>query len=331
MIFGRNDGGTLDVPLNPQGIKAVDFLRVYDRWQATIQTRVTDPMSEQYGKPEMWLISPVNGGMPYKVHNSRLWVFDGDRIPDHDRAANQGWGASALQACQDQLKRLGMGHQWTLAILERAQQAVHKIPRLAQTLQAPGGEKMIQKRVDVVDMVRGILNTIVVDGDESYDVTTATLTGYTDVLDRFAEAVSAVTSIPVSILMGRSQGGLSNTDKATMDAWYARIESMWNDILRKPQDKLVQYIMIAKNGEAPDYKLCMRPLSVLSATEQAEVDYKQAQAFKARAEGEIALITANVLDPLEVRENYSEDYELFSASPDNNPEPDPAANNGNQA
>lgn len=310
MIFGLNDGGTLEVPLNPEGIKSVEFLRVYDRWQATIQTRVTDPNSPDYGKPDIWLISPLDGAQPYKVHNSRLWMFDGDRIPDFDRNANLGWGASALQACQDQLKRLGMGHQWTLAILERAQQAVHKIPNLGNTLKAPGGDALVRKRVDVVDMVRGILNTIVVDGEEDYQVTTATLTGYTDVLDRFAEALAAVSGIPVSILMGRSQGGLSNTEKGTMDAWYARIESMWNDILRKPQDRLIQYIMIAKSGEAPDYKLCMKPLSVLSETEEAEVKLKHAQAFKARADAAVEYMTGGVLTADEVRAVIAEDYDI---------------------
>lgn len=319
MIFGLNDGGTLDVPLNRDGIKSVEFIRVYDRWQATVETYERDPSSKDYGKPAIWLISPVDGAQPYRVHNSRVWRFDGDRIPDTERATNLGWGCSALQACQDQLKRFGMGHQFTSMILERAQQAVHKIPNLAQTLQAPGGEAMIRKRVDVVDMVRGILNTIVIDEKEAYELTTATLTGYADILDRFAEALAGTSGIPVFKLMERTQGGLSNTDKGASDAWYARVESWWNDILRKPQDLLIQYIMIAERGEAPDYKLCMKPLSVLSETEQAEVDYKNAQAFKARAEAEVALIAANIIDPLEVRENYSEDYKLFAAAPNNDP------------
>lgn len=319
MIFGLNDGGTLDVPLNPQGIKSVEFLRVYDRWQADVRAKVMDPNSPDYGKPELWNINPVDGSAPYVVHNSRVWRFDGDRIPDRERATNLGWGCSVLQACQDQLKRLGMSHQWTSMILERAQQAVHKIPMLANTLSSPGGEANVRKRVDVVDMVRGILNTIIVDAQEDYQVNTASMTGFSDILDRYAEALSAVACIPVFVLMGRAQGGLSATDKASQDAWYSRVESMWNDELRKPQDRLVQYIMLAERGEAPDYKLCMAPLSVMSATEQAEVDYKNAQAFKARAEGEVALITANILDPLEVRKTYSEDYELFAAAPDNDP------------
>ena len=134
MVFGLNDGGTLDVPLNPDGIKGVEFLRVYDRWQATIQTRVTDPMLPTYGKPELWQISPQDGGHPYVVHASRVYQFDGDAIPDILRQANQGWGASALQSCRDQLIRLGMGHQYANMLLERSQQAGHGIPGLSNIL-----------------------------------------------------------------------------------------------------------------------------------------------------------------------------------------------------
>lgn len=321
MVFGLNDGGMLDTPLTPTNIASVEFLRVYDRWQATVQTRVTDPMSADYGKPDIWLVSPVDGAQPYKVHNSRVWRFDGDRIPDQERTANLGWGVSALQACRDQLTRFGASHQHTAMILERAQQAIHKIPGMAELLKNPIGEAQIKKRVDIVDMVRGILNTIVIDEKEGYDVITATLTGYSDILDRFAEALAGTSGIPVFKLMERTQGGLSNTDKGASDAWYARVEAWWNNTLRKPQDMLIQYLMISKVGEAPDYKLCMKPLSVLSATEQADVDLKNAQARKARSEAEVNLCTANILDPLEVRQTYAEDYDLFSAEPDNDPQP----------
>lgn len=317
MIFGLNDGGTLDQPLNPDGIKSVEFLRVYDRWQATIQSRVDDNMSQDFGKPEMWEISPFNGGTPYKVHNSRVWMFDGESIPDLLRQVNQGWGASSLQACVDQLKRLGTSHQWSLAILERSQQAIHKIPQLANTLRAPGGDAMIQRRADVVDMVRGILNTVVIDGEEDYSITTSSMTGVPDVLDRFAEALAAVSCIPVSVLMGRAQGGLSNTDKASMDTWYARVEAMWNDLLRKPEDRLITYLMLEK-GQVKPYKLCMKPLVVLSKKEMAEIDKIESEAFKIKADADVAYISVGVVDPTEVRSQLEESYELMegSAAPD---------------
>lgn len=320
MVLGLNDGGALDVPLNPQGIKKVEFIRVYDRGQVSVQSRVTDPNVAEYGQPEFWQISPIAGGSPYAVHHSRVHVFDGEFLPEAKRQSNEGWGASSLQACKDQLTRLGMGHQWANMVLERMQQAVHKIPKLGQTLSSPGGEMMVQKRVDVVDMVRGILNTVVVDSEEDYNVITSSLSGVPDVLDRFAEALSATSGIPIPILMGRATGGLSSTDKGTLDAWYARVESWWNDILRKPEDRLVTYLMMEKGQNKP-YKLVMRPLVVASDEQVAAVDKTKAEAFKIRAEAEVALITANVLDPLEVRQGYEDDYELFAAPPDNDPEP----------
>lgn len=322
LIYGINDGGTLDVPLNPGAVKDVEFLRVYDRYQTSIQTRNMDVNSIDYGKPELWLISPHAGGSPYTVHNSRVHMFDGDSIPDRLREANQGWGASSLQAAFTQLVRLGMAHQWTSAILERSQQAVQGIPGLSTLLRQAGGSKAMQDRIDVVDMVRGILNTIVIDAQETYTVQSTPVTGYSDLLDRFAEALSAVTGIPVPVLMGRSSGGLSNTDKGTLDAWYARIESMWNDILRKPEDRLISYLMIGKKGVAPEYKLCMRSLAVLSAKEEAEIDKLEAEADKLRAETDEIYMTANVIDQNEVRDKRSEDYGIEQGSAPPEPEPD---------
>ena len=316
LIYGLNDGGTLDAPLNPNGIRSVEFLRVVDRFQVSVKSRFANPNMREYGQVEMWQVTPKDGN-PYDVHSSRVHVFDGEALPDQLRQQNNGWGASVLQACQAQLTRLGMGHQWANMLLERSQQAVHKIPKLGQTLATPNGEAMVQKRVNVVDMVRGVLNTVVVDGEEDYSVTTSSLGGVPDVLDRFAEALSAVTSIPIPILMGRATGGLNSTDKGTLDSWYARVESMWNDQARKPVDRLITYIMIAMGQNKP-YKLKMRPLVVMSADEEAAVEKTKAEARKIQAEADAVYLDRSVVDPDEVRRGLEEQYQLMpgSAAPD---------------
>lgn len=306
MVVGAMDGGALDVPLNPDGIRDVEFLRVYDRYQATVQTRVTDATSKDYGKPELWLISPVLAGTtPYTVHNSRVIVFDGEALPDRMRSSNDNWGMSTLQSCYDQLVRLGESHQWANALLERSQQAVHSIKGLADKLTMPGGEAAIKARADVVDMVRGILNTIIIDADgETYDVKNLGVTGVTDLLDRFAEAVAAVSGIPVYVLLGRSIGGLNSSGSAERDAWYARIGSMQNDVLRKPVDTLVGMICSSMNIDA-EYKIEFKPLSVPSDKECAEVEKLEAETKKIKMETATGYVTASVIDPIEVR--HSED------------------------
>jgi phage-related protein (TIGR01555 family) len=311
IIFGLNDGGALDVPLNINGIRDVEFLRVYDRWQATIQTRQIDPELSTFGQPELWLISPVQGGSPYTVHNSRVHVFDGDAIPDIMRQANLGWGASALQACWSQLIRLGMSHQWANALIERSQQAVHKIPSLANTLRSPGGEAMVQRRADVVDMVRCILNTVVIDGEEDYTVTSHSMAGVNELMDRFAEALSAVSGFPVSVLMGRAPAGLNATGKADLDNWYARIESMQNDILRDPINKIVSFILMSLTGNSDtQYKIKFNPLVVKSDREEAEIGKLEAETKKLEADTATAYASIGALDANEIRAGLENEYQI---------------------
>lgn len=316
LIYGLNDGGTLDMPLNPDGIKSVEFLRVVDRYQATVSTRYLDPNLREYGQPELWQVSPKDG-TPYFVHHSRVHVFDGEALPDSLRQQNNNWGASIYQACQAQLTRLGMGHQWANMLLERSQQAVHTIEGLANILATEHGSRQVQGRMNAVDMVRGVLNTVVIDGKEKYEVNSASLGGVPDVLDRFAEALSAVTSIPIPILMGRATGGLSSTDKGTLDAWYARVESMWNDQARKPVDRLITYLMMSMDQDKP-YKLKMRPLVVMSAEEEVAVEKGKAEARKIQADADAIYMASGVVDPDEVRKGLEQQYDLMpgSAAPD---------------
>lgn len=323
IVMGLNDGNQLDMPLNEDGIKSVEFLRVYDRWQTSVGRRYTDPMNPGYGKPELYLISPHTGGAPYQVHESRVLIFDGDPVPDLQRQQQDGWGASKYQACNDALTRFGTSHQWANSLLERAQQAVHGIPELANILRTAGGESQVQKRVDVVDMVRGILNTIVIDSQETYDLKATSFSQIPDILDRFAEALSAITGIPMYLLIGRSPGGLNATGASNEEAWYARVGAMQNDRLRKPLNRLVQLILLSLSGDTGgDWKLCFKPLKVPSDKEKAEIEKLEADACKAKADEAVAYVGIGALDQSEVRLLIAEKYEISDPIPLPEPEPD---------
>lgn len=331
MILGVNDGGTLEDELNLDNARDFEFIRVYDRYQATVHVRNTDPASENYGQPESWLISPtLTGTMPYKVHNSRCIILDGAALPDRQRSANENWGASCLQACTDQLTRLGMSHQHANALLERSQQAVHKITDLAQTLARPNGEALIKQRVDLVDMVRGILNTIVVDGNEEYSVNNLGISsGVKDVLNIFAEALSAVTGIPVYLLMGRSIGGLNANGDSEQEGWYATVKAYQEENLTKPIEKIVsvQLAVMGIETEKP-WHIEFNPLKIDSEKERAEVEKLEAEAKKIQMETDIGYIDAQVIDPPDLRksERISEMYPDVDLSLEITPEPLPEPN-----
>lgn len=288
-----NDGGTLEEPLNIENATSLEQLRVYDRYQVSRHEKYLDPMDSRFGKTKIYQISPVDGN-PYMVHESRCIAFEGMPVPERTRASNDGWGASKLQQCFDQLTRFGMSHIWANALLERAQQAIHGIPELTNLLRQPGGEALVRKRVDLVDMTRSINNTIVIDGAESYDIKSNTLTGVADVMDRLGLALSAVTGIPESLLFGRQQGGLNSTGKSDLENWYAKVGQDQNTILLPALDRLITVQLYVMKRYTEDYLVKFNPLSVPSRKDTAETDYKIAQTFEIYA-------NMGALDASEVR------------------------------
>lgn len=327
IVLGINDGGTLELPLNAARVKGVEFMRVYDRYEMSEAWKYSDPTKTEYGKTEIWRITPAQGGAPFLVHESRMLVFDGDPIPNRLRQMNQGWGASIMQKCAVELRTLNNGHKWANLLLQRSQQAVHGIPDLSNFLSTPEGRKAVESRVDIVDRVRNAQNTVVIDALETYEVLTASLGGVPDVLDRFAEALSTVTGIPIFVLMGRSIGGLNSTGESNERAWHSQIENLQQTILKNPLDRLVSFIILgASEGktDGANYSLVFNPLAVPTDKDQAETDSKRAAAKKATADARQVYVNMGALDPLEVRDLLLEDDE-FKDHIDVSLEPTPPA------
>lgn len=297
-----NDGGLLEEPLNENSIKDIEELRVYDRWSVSRQEKYNDPADKRFGKTKMYMISPVSGA-PYVVHESRCIVVDGIGVPDRVREQNDGWGASKIQQCYDQLVRLGMSHVWGNALLERAQQAVHGIEGLTNILRSPGGENLIRQRIDLVDMARSINNTVVIDGTESYDIKSTSFAGVTDIMDRISGALCAVTGMPETLLFGKQQKGLNNSGQGDLENWYANIKQQQETVLLKVIDRIVTIALKANNQYTEDYLIEFCPLWMPSEKENAEVG-------KLKAESAKIYVELGALDPSELRKSISDEYEI---------------------
>lgn len=309
-----NDGGELDEPLNLKNVKELEQLRVYDRWQVSRFQRYDDPMDKRFGGTAIYEVSPTVG-TPYKVHETRCLVFDGQPVPELTRERNDGWGASVLQQCMNQLQRFESGQYWMNALLERAQQAIHGIPKLTDLLRSPGGEDLVKKRVGLVDMTRSVNNTVVIDAEESYDLKSTPLSGVADINDRFGLSLSAVTNIPETLLFGRQQAGLSNSGKENLENWYAHVKQLQETKLLPQLDKLVTVQLYAMGKFQDDYLIKFCPLSVPSKKDTAETDYKRAQTFE-------ILHNIQALDASEIRkmlpdEGYDiDDVETMPEAPE---------------
>lgn len=317
VILGIKDGGVLTEPVNEDNIQAIEFVRVYDRFEAIPFERYKDPENEKFGAVELWQINPKVGGMMYYVHESRCLIFDGESVPANVRQGNDGWGASVIQTCFTQLMRLEGAYKWSLLLLERMQQAVHGIPGLSDLVSTPEGEKQVTQRIAVVDAVRGALNTVVTDAEETYEIKSMSLSGVNDIMDRFIRALSAVSSIP-AYLIGENITGM-NTGSSNKDGWYAQIEGWQNDKLRNPTDRLVSLLILANSDGASDggdYTLEFNPLYMPSAQEQATINKTEADTLK-------VLCDLGLMDVDEGRAVVADKYNLEGDAPEPLPEPDP--------
>lgn len=298
-----NDGNMLEDPLNMETVKELEALRVYDRWQITRKAWYDDPNDKRFGQTKVWQVTPVRG-TPYDVHESRCLVFDGMPVPDLIREENDGWGDGVLQTCNEQLSRFNLSQYWGNQLLERAQQAVHGIPELTNLLRAKGGEDLIRKRIDIVDMTRSVNNTVVIDALETYDLKSTSFSGVPDILDRLGLALSSVTGMPESLLFGRQQGGLNSTGKSDLENWYAKVKQMQVNKLRDPLAKLLEIQLRAMGKPADDIEVEFEPLFLPSKKERSETDLNVAKTFEIYS-------NMNALDPLEVRKMLpDEGYKL---------------------
>jgi phage-related protein (TIGR01555 family) len=260
-ILGIEDGGTYADPVNEKKIRAVRHIHVFDRWRVTLNTAdlYIDPDVDKYGKPEYYNIVPIYG-TPFRVHESRVLRYEGVDVADQIRIQNQGWGDSIIQSMYGRMRGLGESYDSIENILKEFIIGILTIDNL-QELIANGKEGLIQKRLSQIDLSKHIINSVLVDKEEKYERVTSTVGGLGDLIDRLIEAVSAVTSIPVSILMGRSVAGLSDAETGQTRFYYDKIAAQQEEDALPQIEQLIRYINIAEgNPLGEEWKVNFKPL-----------------------------------------------------------------------
>ncbi len=310
-----NDGRGLEEPVNWKHIRSIDELRVYER--AVVQPDYTslyayDPANplknstSKFAMPEFYYVHSLYGS--FTVHESRCLVFRNGILPE--RVTNpvyRFWGtpeyARIKRAMRDAITSHGNGPK----LLDRSVQPVYKMKDLASTLASEGGDDIVMKRLELIDLARGILNSIAIDKDgEDYDFKNFQFTGVKDVIDATCNMLSAVTNIPQTILFGRSPAGMDATGNSDLENYYNYVEKIQKLMLKKNLKTLLDVLFRAglRNGEVdeiPDYEMKFSPLWSLSETEQAAVDKQKADTEMVRAQTAQIYVQIQALDPSEVR------------------------------
>ena len=319
-----NDGRGIDEPLDWKRVSGIDELRVYERavvspdYSSLYGYDPRDPersTTSKFGMPEYYQVNSIYG--QFWVHESRCLIFRNGVLPESTmQPYYRFWGLPEYLKIRRELREAVTAHSTGVKMLERSVQAIYKMVNLASVLATDEGMDTVIRRLQAIDMARGILNTVAIDSDgEDYDFRTIPMAGVKDVIDTTCNMLSAVTNIPQTILFGRAPAGMNSTGQSDLENYYNYIERLQKLMLKGNLQTLIDVIahVGVKDGkleETPEIKLTFNPLWSASDTEQVAIDLQKAQTQQTKAQTAQMYIEMGALDPSEVRRGLAQDEEF---------------------
>lgn len=285
ILMGINDGKEFEEPVNPDQIQSIDYLEVYERWSVEwIATDLyNDPTKPNYGMPEWYTLINQSTSERFRVHASRILRFDGELLPLIERRINQSWGDSVMQSVFTRLRGLCDGLAGSEHLLTDFIIGILKVPNLQQMLSQPGGDGKIRNRMKALDMVKHIMNTLVMDKNEEYERHSATATaGLEKLLSLAIDILCSVSGIPRVKLIGDQTKGLGSEAAGNVRLYYDDIAAKQEDEILRQCERLTKYIMLSKKGptkgtELESWGVIFKPLWQPTEKEDEEMREKVAK------------------------------------------------------
>ena len=319
-----NDGRGVDEPLDWKNIQSIDDIRIYDRsliqpdYSSMFSYNPEDPFrtrGSRLGMPEYYSVFSKYGN--FTVHESRCLVFQNGILPEKcTNSVYQFWGMPEYVRLKRAIRDAELAYGSGPKMLDRSVQAIYKMKNLADILSTSDGEDAVLKRLEVIDMARGLLNSITIDSEgEDYDFKQFQFSGVSEIIDKSCAFLSAISSIPQTILFGAGAGGLSTTDDTSMENWYNYVERIQRRMVKKNLRYL--FAIIAQAGvatgelaEVPPIKVKFNPLWSMSESEQVQLEQQKATIKSTNAATAKTYVDMGALDPSEVRNGLARDEQF---------------------
>ena len=311
-----NDGRRLEEPVDWRNIKSIDDIRVYDRsivqpdYGSMYTNDPIDPFrsrGSRLGTPELYNVHSMYGS--FTIHESRLLIFQNGELPERSTTSvYRLWGIPEYVRLHRAIRDAATAHGNASKMLDRSVQAVYSMKNLSMELSTDDGERRVLKRLQTIDLARGLLNSIVIDAEgEDYNFRTFQFAGVSDVIDATCNFLSALTSIPQTILFGRSPAGLNATGKSDLEAYYNYVGQIQRRMLRGNLRYLLSVIFQAgvTTGEVervPNITVQFNPLWSMSEMEKAEIELQKAQAQSQKALTIVSALQQDLITVQEARE-----------------------------
>lgn len=260
-----------------------------------------DPRRPLYGQPEVYMLRnlgvPISsppapgerfqapqqipagptGSMVFFVHASRLLVFPGRQVSRRVRVVLRGWSDSIFTRVDEVLAQYGQTWSGLAILLQEASMKVVKIQDAATLFASgkPADREKLKNRAIAMQMLESIAKVKFIDAREDFQrVEVGTLAGMSEVLREMALRISAASGIPLSRLMGQTQGGLGDASKGDQRDFYDYVAGEQESELSPNIDRLMRGFMLSGDsptgGVLPErWTLTMNPLAQMDDQQRA--------------------------------------------------------------
>jgi phage-related protein (TIGR01555 family) len=167
-------------------------------------------------------------------------------------------------------------------ILDEAKVDVYQIKDYASTLALPGGQQTVQARIQATNSIKNFMNALILDKEDEYKVLTNSFPGLADIMRENRIGIACATRMPFSKLFGTTAGGggLANSGEDDLENYNAMITSRVRAPSRQIIHKMLRLMQYAVFGREFDISFEWKPLRVLSAKDQEDINDKKQQRYE---------------------------------------------------
>lgn len=287
LTLGRLGGGAILIGLGdnpsqplPSNIRPgqIRYLTVLSRWQLTIGEMETDPESDNFGCPRYFRLG---SGRQIDIHPSRVVCFKGLPVPAIRTTSWDDifWGMSVVEACDEAVQQATTACSGFASLIDEAKVDVFRFSKMYETLDAPGGDALLTKRVELTNTGKSIHRAVILDKEDEWEQRQLSLAGVRDVIITYDARVAGAADIPATRLFGKSPDGMNATGDGDLANYFQSIGAKQDMHLRPAMQKL-DAVMLPSAGVPADLPWVFSTIMVLSEAQAADIELKEAQALE---------------------------------------------------
>lgn len=311
-INNESEGEDLKTPLVAKLNKSniITNIKVVDPiWIIPTDFEASNPLSKSFYNPTIFSI--INS----QIHYTRIPKMIFQDLPDTIKPAYNFFGLSLAQKMEDKVRQYEEVYHNVRKIIRKMRTPVIQTDLSALfDMQCDEEEKQsIRARVERFKQGDN-LTTFVLDKErEDFKDITANISGLSDIMATFAEAVSVTTQMPNTKLWGTAPKGMNATGESDMRNYWDMISGNQDKMIVPFMNYLIKLLWYEQFGEdRSDVVFVPNPIKETSELEKTQIAINKSLEYG-------NYLDRGVLDPQEIREQLnSNDNEFNNLGIDNN-------------